>query len=256
MKEKLKKVLEIYKNKTQKECYEIKIEEDSTNIQIIDNKIGGIPYIPIGEEYPLDKKGEPMLLLIQINLKDVELEGYPKKGILEIFVDKQCSWPADYKIKYFEENLEYRTDLPEFPKDNDIIEKPLKIKLEKNIEHMPLSDYRFLSLMEKIIEEEIEIELGTFYDVIDLFEENGIDLYDVMYEEMSILPGNIGGYADFTQSDPRGTKDLKEECLVKIDSNLGNGIMIGDSGIIFALISKKDIEECNFDNAVVDWDCC
>ncbi len=74
---------------------------------------------------------------------------------------------------------------------------------------------------------------------------------------MTIHAGNIGGYADFTQSDPReNVKEDKSECLVKIDSNLGHGIMIGDSGIIFALISQKDIENCNFENALVDWDCC
>ena len=32
--------------------------------------------------------------------------------------------------------------------------------------------------------------------------------------------------------------------------------MIGDSGIIFAFISKEDIESGNFENAIVDWDCC
>lgn len=255
MKEKLRKVIEIYKNKTKKECYEIVID-NSEDIRIKDNKIGGKAYMPKGEEYPLDEDGNPMILLIQINLKDIELDGYPKKGILEVFIDKECSWPADYKIKYFEENLEYRTDLPEFPSNNYIIKKPLKIKLKKNIEHMPINDYRFANVMKEIIKEEIGIELKNYKEIIDLFESNDIDLYNVFYEEMSILNGNIGGYADFTQTDPREIGDLKEECLFKIDSNIGNGIMIGDCGIIFALISREDIEKGNFTNAVVDWDCC
>ena len=146
MKEKLRKVIEIYKNKTKKECYEIVID-NSEDIGIKDNKIGGKAYMPKGEEYPLDEDGNPMILLIQINLKDIELEGYPKKGILEVFIDKECSWQYYYKIKYFEENLEYRTDLPEFPSNNYIIKKPLKIKLKKNIEHMPINDYRFACVL-------------------------------------------------------------------------------------------------------------
>lgn len=256
MNEKLKKVIENYKNKTQKDCYEI-IIDNSSNIEILDDKIGGEAYIPLGEEYPIDKEGNPMILLLQVNLKNIELDGYPRKGILEVFIDKECSWPADYKIKYFEENQEYRTDLPEFPSDNYIIDKPLKINLKKNIEHMPMSDYRFLSVIKELIKKETELELNDYDEIIELFESNNIDLYKVMYEKMSILNGNIGGYADFTQTDPRiDIRENKEECLFKIDSNIGNGIMIGDSGIIFGLISKEDIEKCNFTEAMVDWDCC
>ena len=48
----------------------------------------------------------------------------------------------------------------------------------------------------------------------------------------------------------------KTDCLVKIDSNLGHGVMIGDCGILFAFISKDDIKSGNFENAIVDWDCC
>ena len=61
--------------------------------------------------------------------------------------------------------------------------------------------------------------------------------------DINIFPGNLGGYADFTQTDPRPIKDAenKEECLIKIDSNLGHGIMIGDSGIIFSFI---DVHMC------------
>ena len=121
---------------------------------------------------------------------------------------------------------------------------------------MPINDYRFANVMKEIIKEEIGIELKNYKEIIDLFESNDIDLYNVFYEEMSILNGNIGGYADFTQTDPREIGDLKEECLFKIDSNIGNGIMIGDCGIIFALISREDIEKGNFTNSVVDWDCC
>ena len=74
---KIKEILELYKTKTAKECYKFEIQENEEP-EILDNKIGGIPYLPIGEEYPLDKNGEPMILLVQINLENLELEDFPK----------------------------------------------------------------------------------------------------------------------------------------------------------------------------------
>ena len=198
-----------------------------------------------------------MILLIQINLENIKLENYPQKGILEIFVDKECSWPCDYKIKYYENITEYRNDFLDIDFENYIIEKPLKINLVKDIEHMPLTDYRFDDVMSGVIEEITGIKLEKYSDIPGFFEKNGYDMYDELYK-INIFPGNLGGYADFTQTDPRPIENAEEknECLVKIDSNLGHGIMIGDSGIIFAFISKEDIESGNFVSAVVDWDCC
>ena len=252
----IEKIMELYKERTEKECYRIEIEENATP-DIMDDKIGGIPYIPVGEEYPVDKNNNPMVLLIQINLENIKLENYPQEGILEIFIDKECSWPCDYKIKYFKNITEYRKDLSEIDLKNYIYEKPLKIKLIKDVEHMPLSDYRFSDVMADVINEITGTKLNNYSEIEEFFNENGCDMYDELYK-INIFPGNLAGYADFTQTDPRPIKNSEEknECLVKIDSNLGHGIMIGDSGIIFAFISIEDIKSGNFENAIVDWDCC
>lgn len=252
----IKEIIELYKEKTKKECYRIEIEENVIP-SIMDDKIGGKPYIPIDEEYPMDKNNNPMTLLIQINLENIKLEKFPQRGILEIFIDKECSWPCDYKIKYFKDiSSEYRTDFSQIDLKNYFIERPLKIKLVKDIEHMPATDYRFFETMSDIIKEISGVKLNNEMEIEKFFEENGYDLYDELYKT-NVFAGNLGGYADFTQTDPRPIKGSEEkiECLVKIDSNLEHGVMIGDSGIVFAFISKKDIELGNFNNAIVDWDC-
>lgn len=254
MEEKLKKVIEKFKNETKKECYKIEILEEIPQIE--DDKIGGRPYLPVGEEYPVDKNGDKMALLIQVNLRNIDLPSYPKKGILEIFVDKEYRWPCEYEIKYFKEGLEYQTNFEDVSLKKFITTKPLKIQLKKDIEHMPISDYRFVDVISPIIYKEFDINLKNFFEVADFFEERGYYLGNVIDKNLKIHGGNIGGYADFTQNDPRyKMKENKTECLVKIDSKLGHGIIIGDLGIIFALISKEDIESCNFKNALVDWDC-
>lgn len=251
----IEKVMEAYKQKTAKECYKIEIEENVVP-GIMDDKIGGIPYLPVGEEYPLDADNNPMILLIQINLANIDLEDYPKEGILEIFIDKECSWPCDYKVKFFKNITDYRDDFSEINLENYVIKQPLKIKLIKDVEHMPLNDYRFFDVMSGIIEEVAGIKIDRNSAMKKFFEENGHDMYDELYK-VNIFAGNLSGYADFTQTDPRPIKNASEknECLIKIDSNLGHGIRIGDSGIIFSFISKDDIKSGNFENAIVDWDC-
>ena len=258
MDNKIEKIMELYKQKTQKECYKFEVEKD-IKPGLLDNKIGGMPYLPIGEEIPLDSNNEPMSLLIQINLENVQLEDYPQEGILQIFIDKECSWPCEYKIKYYPQITEYKTDLDDSDFESDIIDRPLKIKLIKDIEHMPISDYRFNGTMKQVIKEVTGEDINE--DEIDeFFEENGHDLYDDFEKTFGInnFQGNLGGYADFTQTDPRPIENDEDkiECLVKIDSYLDNRIMIGDCGIIFSFISKEDIKNRNFANAVVDWDCC
>lgn len=249
-------IMSLYKEKTKKECYKFEIEEGVTP-DIMDDKIGGTPYLPIGEEIPLDKEGNPMVLLVQINLKNIELEDYPKEGILEIFIDRECSWPCDYKVKCFKEGLDYRKDLSNTSSENYIYEKPLKIRLIKDVEHMPLSDYRFSKVMSEAINEVTGLNISKFSEVENYFKENGIDMFEELYK-VNIFAGNLSGYADFTQQDPRPIKGSEEkiECLIKIDSNIGHGVMIGDYGILFSFISKDDLKSGNFENAVVDWDCC
>ncbi len=249
------KVIELYKEKTKKDCYRFEVEKHIAP-GIMDDKIGGIPYLPVGEEYPLDKDNNPMILLVQINLENIKLENYPQEGILEIFIDRECSWPCDYKIKYFRQITEYRKDLAQTDSDNGVYKKPLKIKLIKDIEHMPMSDYRSFGVMVEIIKEIANVEIKDLSDLEEFFFDYDSDIFGEM-EELNIFPGNLAGYADYTQEDPRPLMENGEkmECLIKIDSNLKNGIMIGDGGIIFSFISPEDAKSGNFENAIVDWDC-
>lgn len=253
MEEKFLKVMEEFKNETAKECYEIKIEE--TTPSILDDKLGGKPYLPIGEEYPKDKDGNNMPLLLQVNLNKIDLKGFPKKGILEIFTDKDVDYPCQYAIRYFEEGLEYQTDIPDVDTKYYIIPEPLKISLSKTVDYMRFSDYRFLDTMIPIVNKIYGIDLKNSNDMDNFFEK--YDWYEAFDKNIPQINANIGGYPDFTQNDPRDNMvEKKEECLFKLDSYLDERIMIGDMGILFVLISQSDLESCNFEKALVDWDCC
>ena len=61
------KIISEFEKLTSKRCYEISFIENSPP-DILDDKIGGEPYLPEGEEYPKDDKGNNLGLLFQINL--------------------------------------------------------------------------------------------------------------------------------------------------------------------------------------------
>ncbi len=251
MNEKLQNLLERYKEKTEKKCYQFSCVEGEPSI--LDNKIGGNPYLPVGEEYPKDKKGDWMPLLIQLNLKEIHLEGWPETGILEIFVDKKLSYPCDYTIRYFEEGLEYQTVFPEIDVSRFVVSQPIKIEVSPSICHMPISEYRFEKIAFPLISEIYENEVTNWQQLETVMGQD----FDQFIDSLQNPAGTIGGYADFTQEDPRtyGNEE-KSECLVKLDSNLDSRLDIGDAGILFALCSLEDIREKHFEQAIVDWDCC
>lgn len=248
MNKNLKKVLEEYKNRTAKECYEIKVVPDEEP-GILDDKLGGTPYFPANKTYPVDNEGNPMELILQVDLEDIDLDIFPKKGILSVFTDG-LNYPAQYKIFCFEKGLPQKKDLPRPVIEYPVIGKPFKIKLEKTVTHMPPSDYRSSVLFGTLMREYCNQSINCIYDLPE-------DDYNEFVNELNILRASIGGYADFTQSDPRECLDEgKDECLFKIDSCLNREIDIGDSGIMWALITQNDLTAGNFDNAELDWDCC
>ena len=257
MKEKLEKVIENIKEKTKKESYSIKLLEEKPGI--LDSKIGGIPYMPKDKSYPRTKEGELMPLFVQINLEEIILENYPLKGILQLFVDKEFDYPPQYEVRYYEKiEDEYVTDLPTINLSQFVVSESIKIKLTPYTTFMTLGDFRFEEIFLKSFNEIFDTKVE---DCFKIDEVTGIEnSFDIVYEELQSEKGLIGGYADFTQTDPRKYDEkLKDytECLIKIDSCIDmDKIMIGDAGIAWLLITTEDLKAKRFEKAVFDWDCC
>ena len=128
MNKQLEQIISEYKRRTEQLCCVVDVKEDIPHI--LDNKIGGMPYIPKGETYPLDSDGNPMALILQIACKDIEcLPNIPFNGIIEIFAKSKLEWPWEYTILYFPEGMEYRTDLPELNLKDFICTRGFKIDL-------------------------------------------------------------------------------------------------------------------------------
>ena len=218
--------------------------------------MGGNPYLPKNEAYPIGKSsGDPLPLLLQLNLSHIKLPGYPNKGILEIFMDNK-GYPTDYEIKYFK-TVDEKNYQKEFPKLNFDTKNPLyfekgyKIKLIKTYDYMYSLDYRFNELLLSIVNKVYGLKLKE----LDDFEEDDDDVWEeYIHNNIKGLECTFGGYPDFTQQDPRESDAKRgDECLLKMES-IGDEYF-GDLGVVSVLIDKKYIKSKKFEKGVLDWDC-
>ena len=236
--EMLEEILKIFNTKTEKDCFNmIPVDEEP---DLMDNKIGGIPYFPENEIYPMDKSGNPMFFLFQVNLDEIDLKGFPKEGILEVFVGEDCCEEYDnYQIKIFDKGLQQKENLPNAKIEVINIEKPIKIKLEKNKSYMSMEEYRCQDIVEEIMQKQkVQAEDEKMKDIII----DKIMCYISEKNNEYFYKSTIGGYAEFIQGDPRDA-DLDEkynECLFKINSRISDKINIEDNGIVNGLINSED----------------
>lgn len=224
--------------------------KDEEQLPLRQSKFLGRPFLPVDVEYPKGKDGMPMLMLAQINFSEFEaLAGYPDKGILQLFVSA-TDWYSekDYKIIYHSETTaQEQTDFDFLNNDALYDESPIegehRLQFEKKYDYGGSEDFRFALTFD-----------GKSY--WDYSEELNRAQQEEIYKVFNGGGHKIGGYAEFTQSDPRGyDKELKNDVLLlQIDTD--DHIMFGDSGIAHIFINKEDLKALNFERAYFHWDCC
>jgi uncharacterized protein YwqG len=225
--------------------------KNGQTLNIIQSKFLGRPYIPKSQSYPICSDGTPMIMLAQINFSEIpELENYPTSGILQLFVHP-TDWynmsNRDYKILFHESNNEdYLTDF-NFLTDNLYEESPVycehSLTFKKEIEYGGREDFRF----------QMDFDGLDYFD----FQEKLPKAQQEQLDNLFYITGHkIGGYAYFTQSDPRDyNKNTKNDVLLlQIDTD--EQIMFGDSGVANLFINLDDLKNKNFNKAYFNWDCC
>ncbi len=246
---KFKKDLEKHKL----ECIKIKAtplkKEEKTGLT--QSKFLGNPYLSIGMEYPKDENGKPMILFAQINFSEVpNLPNYPTNGILQFFASPTEWYSAEeknYKI-IFHENIEKESQidfsfLTEDLFEDSPIECEHKLSFEKSFEYGGIEDFRF----------DMEFDGKDAYDYQEELTENQVDEMDNFLNSDG---HKIGGYANFTQGDPREYDDKYENDVQLLQIDVDDNIMFGDSGIAHLFINEKSLIEKDFSKAWFAWDCC
>lgn len=234
----------------------------NTETPIWQSKFAGMPFLPLGVEYPKDADGNYLYLLAQINFEEVPegIEYLPKKGILQFYIANDDLYGMDFdapaqqngfRVLYFPE-----VDKENFQRDLPELREPKFTPFDYPLQAHQLSF--------EITEEMIGTNDAHFDN---FFGENANTLIDLSYDDPAIdewLRQNIknsghkmGGYADFTQEDPRRYDEDKLEryntLLLQIDSI--DGICWGDMGIGNFFINQEKLKNLDFSDVLYNWDC-
>ena len=256
--EEIKTILE----KSRKEY--IKITCDNTKkLDIFNSKFGGNPYFPKdGYEYPLDNDNKPMRLLAQINFEEIPfLDKLPRKGILQMYIKVSDDYlygldfedgrnKDGFRVIFFDT---IEIDKTKLLNDFGFVNKEYEFPIEDEIgldfllhsEVVSCGDYQFDKIFGKSMFE-LEDKYGNCVE--KFYDENG---YGDGHK--------IGGYAYFTQEDPRVYDDRYKEynyLLLQIDTDDDYNIVWGDCGVANFFINEEKLAKHDFSDILYNWDCC
>jgi len=241
------------------------------------SKFRGQSYLPNGGEHPMDVKGRPLVLLVQINFADVpKLDGYPTSGILQLFIsgeiEREQVWGlVNYDEKTFNANR-YFSSLQDqryyrvifysdivadasrltdsSPMTNAVLPvmEEAELSFERAIEHVSPDDYRFKRVFGQ--------EPGAFFAQFGSRMQSVWNEYAAFAQTRSLA--KIGGYASFVQRDPRSYKPTEDWLLLlEIQSSApedGVEVLWGDDGVGGLFIRREDLLKRDFSKVAYYWD--
>ena len=232
--------------------------QPARNTKLWESKVGGTPYLPKGIDWPCAPDGRELFFLAQINFAETPLLApFPSRGLVQFFICDDDLYgmdfddgenPDTFRVLFHPDVVEdesfLQAGLPMMRDYDDLLPHhpdecyPLTFALEEGV--APIADYRFYQ---------------QFGD--DFFRQFGEKEWDVMeeYEKAVRATGHrIGGYAYFTQDDPRRADDPML-LLFQLDSDERMDLMWGDMGVGHFFIREKDLIARNFSKVLYDWDC-
>lgn len=225
---------------------------DKDPLDVKNSKFLGVPFVPEGMEYPTDKNGDPLVLIAQINFSELPLlEGFPNEGILQLYFSTKEWWDMSGAEKFIyitgaEVNKPQRSDLPSIDKDmhEDLpVWKIHKLEFVKTIDTGSSEDCQF------------SFDFGgkDYWDFEESLSEDDKKAFDGYFTGEG---HKVGGYACFTQGDPRDYADDQQNDVQILQIDVDDEIMFGDSGIGHIFISPEHLKNREFDKSYFYWDCC
>jgi uncharacterized protein YwqG len=230
------------------------IAHPTTELTLLQSKFGGEPYWPEEQDYPKDAQENPLYLLAQINCAELPaLEGFPTNGLLQFYVANETMYglnlddlsdQSNFRVVYFSE-LDENEAIQDFSfldtNENLPITLSYALTLEQQWAPVAPEDMAFEQIFEM-----------SPYEFFEQFDE------DVKQEYLKLAAPQghkIGGYAHFTQEDPRFWDEEYEDylLLLQIDSE-GEGIVWGDRGIGNFFIRPSDLHNLDFSKVLYHWD--
>ena len=223
-----------------------------------ESKVGGMPYLPKGMDWPADPNGKELFFLAQLNFADMPpLAPFPTSGMVQFYImdddlygmdfddgEVQDTFRVLYHSAVVRNHSQLQTDFPPLRDYDELLPHhpdesyPLVFSLEEEL--MSMTDYQFSQ------------RFGG-----DFFQKFGDKEWDVAEQFNKAIRSDghkIGGYAYFTQDDPRRPEDPML-LLLQLDSDEVMDLMWGDMGVGHFFIREKDLAARNFSRVLYDWDC-
>ena len=221
------------------------------------SKIGGNPYLPKNATYPVDLEGNQLLFLAQINFEETpSLPPFPNEGILQFFIFDDPFYGSElndpfsqdgFRVVYYKNPVtdEGRlvTDfsfLRNFMRDpiDSKVSYPLNFQLDE--EFVPTADHNFDKLLGQ----------DFFYQ----FGEKEWELWEDYNQKIRSSGHKLGGYAHFTQEDPRYNQLSPLQLLFQLDSDDNIKCTWGDLGVANFFIDPQNLQRQDFSRVYYNWD--
>lgn len=226
-------------------------------LQPWESKVGGMPYLPKTAIWPCAPDGRELFFLAQINFAEVpQFAPFPTKGMLQFFIYDDDLYgmdfddgenPDTFRVVFYPDPvkdagqlntkanlLRDYDELPHHPDES----YPLTFELEEEV--VPMTDHRFYE------------HFGA--DFFRQFGEQEWDIQEDFNKKVRADGHKIGGYAYFTQDDPRRLDDPML-LLFQMDSDERMDLQWGDMGVGHFFIRPADLERLDFSKVLYDWDC-
>ena len=248
---------------------------------LTNSKVGGTPYLPRGEAWPVCSCGAPMTFLAQIDCTQLkDLPDFPHTGLLQFFVGTDDLYGADfdgqtaqlgYKVFYREAVAPSVTPadvaLPQPTDDEErytpLGDRPCRVVFGQPQEQaLPEGDHLFETLfVQAWNQRRPEKHLNSIWDFYGLFPKEERD-YDIFTLKSEFKTGHrMDGYPFFTQNDPRSEDiDYREfdTLLFQLDSEMRDRrelVCWGDCGVGNFFISRDALKRRDFSRVLYNWDC-
>lgn len=234
------------------------------------SKVGGRAYWAAGRDYPRDARGRPLVLLAQIDLSEPpKMPGYPERGLLQFFISgdeyygasleaahdgdrmQALSQPKGFRVVYWPDLAAPAVAPPAVAASDSLPfdpAKPRRMRFSADHESIGLND----AGLERVIGDGVDPLIERYSSGHPDDRRPAEDLHDDVADYLDRSGHKLGGYPDFTQSDPRQPADTRV-LLLQLDSDAG--LMWGDSGIANFFIDPQDLARADFSRVAYHWDC-
>lgn len=255
---------------------------------ITDSKFGGLPYWDLQKEYPTSKGGKMLTMIAQINLDELNKNGFnvagklPPAGMLQFFVlfgdDYMYGLDCDNQVSQNGFRVVYHEQIDYAVSETDIRAIGMPTSTDER-----LSDFSSIkgeAALDFSLDTVVHPDYGQFKELfIEMAHAHGwnikqesedailyylidSEIYEAIEEKTESTGHHLLGYPYFTQFDPR--MDYAEQyaeydtLLFQMDTDDEEdfSVMWGDCGVANFFINSEDLAKQDFSKVLYNWDCC